>query len=67
MDRELDGYYFRIKRNDKWEAVCFSDMTVEEMQEVLESKDINFIKRLCIGLGKRIRSIGDELNLTTEY
>lgn len=67
MDRDLDGYYFRIKRNDKWEAVCFSDMTLEEMEEVLEGKDTVFLKRLCIGLGKRIRKIGDELNLVTEY
>lgn len=31
MDRKLDGVYFRIKRNDKWENVCFSDLTEEDM------------------------------------
>ena len=30
MDRNLDGTYFRIKRNDKCENVCFSDMTRDE-------------------------------------
>lgn len=66
MNRELDGYYFRIKRNDKWQAVCFSDLTEEEMREVLADKDNKFLIGLCVGLGKRLRYIGDQINLTVE-
>lgn len=35
MNRELDGYYFRVKREDKWENICFSDLTDEEMDKML--------------------------------
>ena len=64
--RELDGYYFRVKRNGKWCSVCFSDLTENEMKEMLENRNTDWLKSLCIGLGKRIREIGDELNLSCE-
>lgn len=64
--RELDGYYFRIKRNDKWMNICFSDLTESEMKEMLENRSADWLKSLCMGLGKRIREIGDELNLSCE-
>lgn len=38
MDRKLDGVFFRVNRNGKWQNVCFSDLTDEEMDEVLEAK-----------------------------
>lgn len=66
MNRDLDGYYFRIKRDGKWQPACFSDLTEEEMKQVLEGKDEEFLRRLCIGLGQRIRFIGDELDLIQE-
>ena len=64
MNRELDGYYFRVNRNGKWQNICFSDLTEDEMQNVLKDRDISFCKSLCIGLGKTIRNIGDTLNLS---
>ena len=62
--RELDGVYFRIERNGKWQNICFSDLTEEEMTKVIENKDLQWIKSLCIVLGKRIREIGDSLGLS---
>ena len=35
MDRNLDGIYLRIKRNGKYQPVCLSDMTKEELEENL--------------------------------
>lgn len=32
--RELCGVYFRVERDGKWQNVCFSDMTDEEMEEL---------------------------------
>ena len=29
MNRNLDGYYFRVKRDGKWDNVCWSDMKNE--------------------------------------
>ena len=63
MNRELDGVYFRIKRNDKWDNICFSDLTEKEMNEVLKDKDAEWLKRLCIILGKTLREIGDYFNI----
>ena len=62
--RELDGVYFRVERNGKWQNICFSDLTEEEMTKVIENKDLQWVKSLCIILGKRIREIGDSLGLS---
>ena len=59
MDRYLDGVYFRIKRNGKYENVCFSDLTEEEMNEVMNNKDEKWLKSLAVILGKKIKEIGD--------
>ena len=61
--RNLDSNYFRVKHNDKWESVCFSDLNEKDMAEVLIDKDTVFVKKLCINLGKRIREIGDVYDL----
>lgn len=63
MDRNLDGVYFRVKRNEQWENVCFSDLSEDEMKEVLSGKDAEWLKSLCYALGKTIRKIGDQLDL----
>lgn len=63
MNRELDGVYFRVKRNDKYDNVCFSDMTEEEMKNVLQGRDTEWLKSLCIILGKKIKEIGDYFDI----
>ena len=63
MNRNLDGVYFRVKRNNMWNDVCFSDLTESEMIDVMKNKDMSWMKSLCIILGKRIKEIGDELNI----
>ena len=62
-NRELDGVYFRIKRDNKWENICFSDLTEEEMNKVLDGKDTEWLKSLCIILGKTLREIGDYFDI----
>ncbi len=64
--RNLDGIYLRVYRDDKWDNVCFSDLTHEEMEQVLKNKDNDWLKSLCIQLGRRIRNIGDELGIVCE-
>lgn len=63
MNRELDGVYFRVKRNDKYDNICFSDMTEEEMKDVLQGRDPEWLKSLCIILGKRLKEIGDYFDI----
>ena len=66
MNRNLDGIYFRVKREDKWCNVCFSDLTDLEKIEVMQNKDVTWVKSLCITLGNSIKRIGDELDLIAE-
>lgn len=61
--RELDGVYFRVKRGKHWESVCFSDLTDEEMDKVLEGHSVQWLKSTCKILGHTIRCIGDELKI----
>lgn len=64
--RNLDGIYFRIKRNGKWDNVCFSDLTQDEREEVMKNKDVDWLKSMCIQLARTIRKIGDEFDLIVE-
>lgn len=66
MNRNLDGVYFRVKREDKWCNVCFSDLTETEMTEVMKNKDETWLKSLCMILGKQLKRIGDELDIVVE-
>lgn len=66
IKRNLDGIYFRVKRDEKWDNVCFSDMTQDEMENVMNNRDIDWLKSMCIQLGKTIRSIGDQLDIVCE-
>lgn len=38
------GMYFRVKRNEKYEAVDFGEMTYVERTDILAGKDENFLK-----------------------
>ena len=38
IKRDLDGAYFRVERDGKWQNVCFSDMTRDERDQVMEGR-----------------------------
>lgn len=63
MSRNLDGCYFRVKRNSKWQNICFSDLNSEEQLEVLKDKDVVFLQRLCLILSDTIKEIGEEFDV----
>lgn len=63
VNRDLDGIYFRVKRGQRWESVCFSDLSDEEMDKVLEGHTADWLKSTCKILGHTIRRIGDELDI----
>lgn len=64
--RDLDGVYFRVKRGDRWESICFSDLTDAERAEVCEGRSEEWMKNLAYILAKQIRRIGDTLDLVAE-
>lgn len=63
IKRNLDGAYFRVEQNGKWESVCFSDLTEEEMLRVTSGRSEEWLQTLCFHLGKTIRMIGDKFDL----
>jgi len=36
--RNLDGIYFRVQRDGKWQNVCYSDMEQRERNEIARKK-----------------------------
>lgn len=63
MNRELCGMYFRIKRNNKWQNICFSDMTESEMHEILKDKGDVFLRSMCIQLSNSIKDLGNTFDI----
>lgn len=63
MDRNLDPVYFRVKRGDEYEAICFSDLTPDERNQMLSGRSEEWLKNMCCILADTIRQIGDELDI----
>lgn len=38
MNHNLDGIYFRVKRDNRWQNICFTDLTNEETNTILEDR-----------------------------
>lgn len=63
MNRNLDGIYLRIKRDDKWQPVCLSDMTVEELEENLNPERGEWLKGAVIHLAQTLQNIGEQFGI----
>lgn len=63
MNRELDGCYFRVERNGRYQNICFSDLSESEMNDVLKGRNEEWLQSLCVHLGQTIRTIGDQFDI----
>lgn len=63
MNRNMDGIYFRVKRDDKWQNICFTDLTLDEIDEIIGERSAEWWKAVAVHLKDRINSIADELDL----
>ena len=63
INRNLDGIYFRVERDGKWQNLCFSDLTEDEQRKVLKDKSHDFVLQMALNMAARLREIGDQLNL----
>ena len=59
MRRNLDGVYFRIGK----ENICFSDLTEEQQDEMMNGRSEEWLKNMCKILAKTIKTIGDQLEI----
>ena len=57
MNRNLCGVYIRTERDGKWQNICFSDMTTEEMDKFLATKDKKWVDSLAKILAERLHEI----------
>ena len=63
--RELDGMYFRVERNGKWQNVCFTDMTRDEQEDAVKDRGIQWLNSMIFNLADVVRNIGDALDIAT--
>lgn len=62
--RDLDRVYFRIhEQDDTYDNVCFSDLTEDEQDKMLENRSLEWLKLMCKHLANTIRTIGDQFDL----
>ena len=55
MNRDLDGVYFRVQRNGKWQSICFSDLTGEEREEICKGRSAEWLKSLVYHLADALK------------
>lgn len=67
MNRGLDGIYFRIERDGKWQSICLSDMTEEEIDKALENRNRTFAISCIKILARTLKEIGDQFNIANEF
>ena len=63
MKRDLDGCYFRVKRDGKWGNACFSDLTPEEREEIIGNRSAEWWKSLACHEADRLRFVGDRFEI----
>jgi len=63
INRDLDGIYFRVKRDDRWQNICFSDMTDEEIDTIIGERSSDWWKAVALHLKECINKIGEEFDI----
>ena len=63
MNRELDGIYFRVKRDGKYENICFTDMTDEEINEKFRDRPADWWCGIAMHLKHCINEIGEKFGI----
>ena len=61
--RDLDGVYFRVCRDGKWDSICFSDLTKVERDIMMTDRGEEWLRNLCNILADTIYDIGEQLNI----
>ena len=60
--KELDGVYYRVKRDNQYVNICLSDLTQEEREEILSKKPIEYLYAIIEVLVSRLRELDDEIS-----
>ena len=63
VKRNLDGVFFRVFRDGKWDNVCFTDLTESDQIEMLSGWEKESLTNMCLHLARTIREIGDQFDI----
>lgn len=63
MKRNIDGIYMIVDRNGRHEPVCLSDMTKEELEKSLNTKNSEWLKGALIHMALTLRRVCDEFDI----
>lgn len=63
IERNLDGVYFRVERDGKYESICFTDMTEEEQRKQLEGRPSEWLAEMCIIMAQVARTMADQFGI----
>ena len=61
--RNLDGIYVMINRDNESQPVCLSDMTREELEESLPEKSPEWLMGAVIHLAQTLYAVGDKFGI----
>jgi hypothetical protein len=66
--RNLSGIYIfhKFEDEERRQPTCFEDCPEEKQDEWLDSLDLEAVKNLAKMLGKTLREIGDQFELSTK-
>ena len=72
--RNLDGVFFRVKRNGRWQNVCYSDMTPDERESVIYDRmgdkslaeQVGYYRRLAELMADQLYDMGEQLGVVCE-
>ena len=61
--RNLDPIYVRVVRDERHVNRCFTDLTVKEQQNFLNTLEKAGLKRMIMMLSEALWNVGDQLDL----
>ena len=66
--RDLSGIYFfdKFPNEEKRLPTCFEDCTVEKQEEILNSKDLEWVKSLALLLSRKLKEVGKQFDIFVE-
>lgn len=72
--RNLDGAYYRVERDGKWQNVCYSDMTPDERKRTIYDRmcdkpldeQVGYYRRLAEIMADKLYDMGEQLGVVCE-
>jgi len=62
-NRNLDGIYFRVKRGDKYENICWTDLTRDERELLSQNRTLEWWQILTEHLTNVIQNMGNDFDI----